>query len=221
MSASLDLSHEFAVFDGAQSVVVRAPRTSSGAAGAELQTAALRRSVTVREVEASRGKYTAGDVRWHLPTAQVPVAPALGSLIIDDDGRAWTIVETRHQSLGSRWCCTARAWEIAAGLSDLVTVLRASWTKSAAGVPTAEWIEVRRGAAARIQPVERRVDDEAAELPNTKATMRATHRCFLAEPIDIVAAMRVRCGEALYEVRGVDDAERLERGMTLLLEAVP
>lgn len=216
MSASLDLSHDFAVFDGAQSVVVRAPRTSAGAAGAEVQTAALRRSVTVREVEASRGRYTAGDVRWHLPTAQVPVAPALGSTIIDDDGRAWTIVETRHVTLGSRWCCTARAWEITAGLSDLVAVLRASWTKSAAGVPTAEWTEVRRGLAARIQPIASRSEDDAAP-----PMMRTTHRCFLAESIEVAGAMRVRCGEALYEVRGVDDAERLERGMTLLLETVP
>lgn len=216
MTSSLDLSNDFAVFDGAQNVVIRGPRTSSGVAPAEQPTAALRRAVTVREIEASHGKYAAGDVRWHFPAAAITAAPALGSMIVDTDGRAWTILETSHETLGSRWRCTARSWEIAAGLSDRVTILRARWTKSASGVPTAEWLEVRRGAVARIQPLEQRVVDAAESM-----RLRGTHRCFLAEPIEVDAALRVRCGDMLYDVRGVDDAERLDRGMTLLLEIVP
>lgn len=208
MSLSLDLSHDFGVFDGGQNVVIRWPRTSSGVVPAEQPTAALRRSVTTREIAASRGKYAAGDVRWHFPAAQIPSAPALGAMIVEEDGRAWTILETSLQTLGSRWCCTARAWEITAGLGELVTLLKAEWTKTASGVPTAEWREVRRGVAARIQPLERRVEEAA------------THRCFLAEAIEVTAAMRVRCGDVVYDVRGVDDAERLDRGMTLLLETV-
>jgi head-tail adaptor len=214
MTLSLDLSHDFAVFDGGQDVVIRGPRTAAGVVPADRPTAALRRSVTTREIAASRGKYTAGDVRWHFPTTQIPTAPTLGATIVEEDGRAWTILETSLQTLGSRWCCTARTWEIAAGLGELVTVLEAEWTKTASGVPTAEWREVRRGIAARIQPLERRTD---TELP----TIRATHRCYLAEAIEVTATLRVRCGDAVYEVRGVDDAERLDRGLTLLLETVP
>jgi head-tail adaptor len=208
MTLSLDLSNAFAVFDGGQNVVIRGPRSASGVVPAEQPTAALRRSVTTREIAASLGKYTAGDVRWHFPTSQIPTAPALGSMIVEEDGRAWTILETSLQTLGSRWCCTARAWEITAGLGELVTVLKAEWTKTASGVPTADWREVRRGIAARIQPLERRTEEAA------------THRCFLAEAIEVTAAMRVRCGDVLYDVRGIDDAERLDRGITLLLETV-
>ena len=36
----------------------------------------------------------------------------------------------------------------------------------------------------------------------------------------VLAELRVRRGDELYAVRGVDDAERLERGMTLLLETL-
>lgn len=208
MTLSLDLSHDFAVFDGGQNVVIRGPRSAAGVVPADRPTAALRRSVTTREIAASRGKYTAGDVRWHFPTAQIPSAPALGSTIVEEDGRAWTVLETSLQTLGSRWSCTARAWEITAGLGELVTVLQAEWTKTASGVPTAEWREVRRGIAARIQPLEQRFEEAA------------THRCFLAEAIEVTAAMRIRCGDVVYDVRGVDDAERLDRGMTLLLEVV-
>lgn len=216
MSASLDVSNDFAVFDGAEIVTLCEPRSSSGVEPAAVTTPALRRKLTVREIEASRGKYTASDVRWHLPDAELPTAPALGSLIVDGAGRAWTILEASRVTLGSRWSCTARAWEIAAGLSDLVSVLQATWTKSASGVPLAEWMELRRGAAARIQPLERRMSDETAA-----EAARATHRCFLAEPIDATSALRVRRGDELYAVLGIDDVERLDRGMTLLLEVLP
>jgi head-tail adaptor len=213
MSASLDLSNDFAVFDGAETVTLRGPRTSSGVEPTAVSLPGLRRKLTVREIEASGGKYAASDVRWHLPEAELPSAPALGSVIVDADGRAWTILEATRVTLGSRWSCTARRWEIAAGLSDLVTVLRATWTKSASGVPVAEWTEVRRGAVARVQPIEVRVEGDAATM-----TIRATHRCFLAEPIEVTSELRVRRGDELYAVLGVDDAERLDRGMTLLLE---
>lgn len=213
MSASLDLSHDFAVFDGAETVTLRGPRTSNGVEPAAVSLPAMRRVLTVREVEASRGKYAANDVRWHLPDAELPTGPALGSVIVDGAGRAWTILEATRVTLGSRWSCTARAWEIAAGLSDLVTILRATWTKSASGVPIAEWTEVRRGAVARVQPLEARVEADGESV-----TLRATHRCFLAEPIEMATEMRVRRGEELYAVRGVDDVERLDRGMTLLME---
>lgn len=215
MSANLNPSDDFDVFDGAENVVIRGPRTTSGAPAAQVSTLALRRAVRVREIDASRGKYAAGDVRWHVPTTDVAVAPALGSTITDGAGRAWTILEVSHETLGSRWRCTARAWEVVAGLNDLVVILRASWSKTSSGVPTAAWGEVRRGVAARIQPVVQRVADDA-EPP----TFRGTHRCFLAEPVEFAADMRIRHGDALYEVRGVDDAERLERGTTLLLEMV-
>ncbi|MCE9604571.1 MAG: head-tail adaptor protein [Planctomycetia bacterium] len=212
MSSSLDLSNDFAVFDGAESVVIREPRPRSG----EQTTAGLHRAVTLREIEASRGKYLAGDVRWHFPTSEVPACPVLGSTITDGEGRTWTILEANHETLGSRWRCTARAWEVAAELNDRVSILRASWTKTASGVPVANWIEVRRGLAARIQPAAQRRDDQAAP-----PTMRTTHRCFLADAIEFVADMRIRHDDALYEIRGVDDAERLDRGTILLLELVP
>lgn len=216
MSASLDVSNDFAVFDGAETVTLHGPRTSNGVEPTAVSLPALRRVLTVREVEASNGKYAASDVRWHLPDAELPNAPALGSVIVDADGRAWTILEATRVTLGSRWSCTARAWEIAAGLRDLVSVLQATWTKSASGVPIAEWSEVRRGAVARVQPMEIRADGHA-EPP----VLRATHRCFLAEPIEVAGELRVRRGDELYAVRGVDDIERLERGMTLLLERLP
>ena len=98
-------------------------RRADGSAFATIG-AALRRAVTTREAAASDGRYTASDVRWHLPAAELAAPPIWEIGSSTPAAGCWTILETRLQTCGSRWECVTRNLALAGGLTSFVTILR-------------------------------------------------------------------------------------------------
>lgn len=176
--------------------------------------AALGRRVSVREAEASGGRYTAGDRRWHLPAAALEQAPAPGSLIEDAAGGQWVVLAVEQATWGSRYVCHGRRLALAGRLEERVTIERAEWTKDAAGVPLAVWRVQRSGVPAAIQPLDRRRGTDAAAPP------AATHVVWIAGAAVDEQCRVVHQGVA-YRVLGVKQAERIDKLVALEVEQQP
>lgn len=137
-----------------------------------LITKALRRAISVKEQAASGGKYTAGDVRFHLDRAEYPIQPALGQGILDADG-TWTILAVNWETLANRWACACRQLKIAPGL--VVTIQRATFAKGTSGAMEPTWSTLAADVPARVQL-------ESTEVESTRAnrTTRTTASVYFA-----------------------------------------
>ena len=103
MSPTPDFSADAAVFDGRQSVTVEPPD-----AAVPFTIDALKRPVTLREMELSGGLYLPGDVRWHFAAPSLEAEPIVGTLITENDGRVWSVIDLEATVFGGRRTCTAR-----------------------------------------------------------------------------------------------------------------
>lgn len=92
------------------------------------------------------------DVHWHLSAAECPQAPAAGDVIVDPQGRQWTVLECDAMALASRWVCTCCNLVVAYALDEVVTIDQADYYKSADGAVLPQWYTWRTGIAARITP---------------------------------------------------------------------
>ena len=130
--SELDLSADPNLFDGLSTVTLRQ-------AGTELEQtidSCLPRRLTAREAESSGGAYRQTDARWHLPAAELAFEPLPGDELEEAGGTLWTVLEAGRETLGSRWRCVARRFELAAQLQRLVSVEQAVWQHDAAGATT-------------------------------------------------------------------------------------
>jgi hypothetical protein len=171
------------VADGVETVTLLRRGRTPGDAGTVIAHA-LRRAITAGEAAVvasgdvhkqvpSGGQQLADDLVWHLPVAELPETPQLGDVILDGDGRRWTILTVKLATLAARWRCEARDVCIAMGLDDAISV-----QKNAGDTSTPVWRTWRTGIRARIQPIQTTIDS-TAETPST------TTRCriFVAENI--------------------------------------
>jgi hypothetical protein len=181
-----------AVADGLEPVTLLR-RESPGGPG-ETLAHALRRAIDIAEVVGenrktveSDGRYTAADVSWSLPAEELADAPRLGDIILDADGRRWTILEVRAVALGTRWRCRTRELSIANGLEDLVDILQAEYTTSESGAVETTWSVLHQNIRARIQPLETKILSQNT-LPSS------VHRCrvILEESFDLDHTHRLR-----------------------------
>ena len=212
MNVSFQPGADLGCMDGLEDVSLRQSQTSPMVA----VVGALRRRIELREAEASGGRYLAGDVDWHLPSAALTTAtPAVGSLLIDQHGICYTILRIERATLATRWVCHSRNLAIAGDLDRLITIERATWTKDASGVATPTWHIVRSDLAARIQP-----QLGAISVDQDRRLTRVTHRVFLAESIAVDQDHRVRTGEEVYKILGFEQAERIDVLCCLLVEQV-
>ena len=209
MTLTLSLNDEMSHLDGLEVVTLLPPGDATGQA----ITKALRRGPTRREMAASKGKYLAGDVKWHLPAAEVTAAPVPGAKIVDVAGESWTVLWVNRQTLGGRWCCWARNLAIAGGLDETITLQHAAWTRDLHGAPVALWSDFRTGLRARLQPQEGHVDRE-----RDGRTTLAKYRVYLAEEVRVNESHRILHGDTVYHVLGYEMPERIDELFVILAE---
>lgn len=201
MSVGFDPSTDFEdITDGLEAITLDRRGTSANVS----VTAALQRMISTTEVVASDGKLRSGDVRWHLPNAQVTTTPRMGDWIVDGSANRWQILQVDDATLQNRWMCAARNLRIAYGLEDTLTIERATYAKGAAGAVEETYTIHRTGIRARIQ--------ETASDMEVGAGARRTTKEFtilLEEDVTILQTDRIKDRRGtLYRIEGtVQQAE--------------
>jgi len=202
------------VADGMETVTLLRRGRTLGDAGTVIAHA-LRRAITageaamvntgdVRKQVPSGGRQLADDLVWHLPASELPDAPRLGDVILDGDGRRWTILAVKLATLGVRWRCETRDVAIAVGLDDAISV-----QKNAGDSASPIWRTWKTGVRARIQPIETTID-ASGESPSTKTRCRI----FIEENLDLDHTCRIRSADGtVYTIvssMGVDQIGQLQ-----------
>lgn len=211
MNLLLDVSGDGTLWDGQQSVTLHHANGSTATV-----TLALRRQIGTREAAASGGKYLADDVVWHLPASQIADRPLPGAVIVDAALLRWVVQAVQQQSWDSRYRCIARRLSIADGLDQLITLERASWSKSLSGAPVATWHLLRSDIAARVQPIDTQVRATLGQR-----WLRATHRIYLAEPLELDGDCRIKHGTTVLQVLGTEHADQINQLLTVWAVITP
>ena len=205
MSVGFDPSTDFEdITDGLEAVTLNRRGSSSNVAIEK----ALQRAVTTSEVAASDGQYTQGDVRWHLPIAEVADTPKIGDSIVDAAGDDWVIMTVQDATLSSRWRCVSRNVVVQYGLDDRVTVEVAAFSKGTGGAAERKWTTYRQ---VRANIIETTADTEVREGASRTAKQ---YDIVLAVDTAIGHTHRIRDEKGkLYTVvgsTGQDDVELLQ-----------
>jgi len=167
---------------------------------------ALRRAIRTREAAPSGGWYTASDLVWHLPVAELAEAPRLGDVIIDADGRRWTVLDVQHAVLEGRWRCVTRDLAIVHGLDQHVDIDQALYGKSDDGAAEPTWRPWKTAVPARIQPCQ---SVTTADQGRIRAETRWT--IFFGEDLDLDHTHRIRGPDGtVYRILAVRRAERID-----------
>jgi hypothetical protein len=213
-----------AVADGTETVTLLRRGSTVGEAGTVISHA-LRRAITAGEATIvgrgdvhkhvpSEGRQLADDLVWHLPVAELPDAPRLGDVILDGDGRRWTILVVKVATLAARWRCETREVGIAHGLDDTIAVLKSFPPPGGTGEPV--WRTWKTGIRARIQPIGVKIAANA-ETPTTTTT----YRIFIEGQLSLDHTCRIRGADgALYTITGSTGAERIGELQVIEAETV-
>jgi hypothetical protein len=194
MSVGFDPSTDFeTITDGLEPVTLNRRGSSANVSIAK----ALQRAVTTGEVEASNGQYTQGDVRWHLPKAEVTDTPKIGDSIVDAGGTYWAILTVQEATLSARWRCVSRDVVIQYGLDDTLTIEVATYVKGDGGAAERTWSTFKT-ARGRIQELTSDVEDrEGARRMATQFDI------FIMTDIDFDQNHRIKGVDGkLYNVTG-------------------
>ncbi len=206
------------VADGTESVTLLRRGRTPGDAGTTIAHA-LRRAITageaaivntgdVRKQVPSGGRQLADDLVWHLPVAELPDTPRLGDVILDGDGRRWTILTVKLATLGSRWRCETRNVAIASGLDNTISVQKNIGTTAA---PI--WQTRKTGVRARIQSLKTTFDADAATPTTT-----TRYRIFVEINLELDHTCRIRGPEGtIYTILSTTGAEQI--GQLQVIEA--
>jgi len=190
------------VIDGLQAITLLRPGTSVSVPVLH----ALRRGVKDGRAESVVAWNSQNDVVWHLPAAEIPQSPRPGDLLIEEDGRRWTVLSVRAVGLATRWRCIARDLIAAHGLGDCIRIERANYVKSSNGAEEVVWRLWKTGVRARIQPLIQEKLDE-----HHRTTTAAVFKIYVAEDLEMDHACRIRGPDGkAYRVQSYSAAQRLD-----------
>jgi len=190
------------VADGLEAVRV----TRRGSSVSTTVAHALRQAVRTREAQRSQGRYTAGDVVWHLPASELTEPPRPGDILVDAGGHRWTVLEAGQAALASRWRCVARDLAVLHGLDDYIDVEKAEFAKGTGGADEPSWHVWKAGLPARIQPA-----SAAVRTEHDQQTTTARFKVFLADDVALDHTMRIRGPDgAVYSIVGLSKAESID-----------
>lgn len=227
MTLSFDPSNDLPnVADGTESVTLLRRGSTPGTPGTTIDGALRGAAATgeatvgnrheIRRRADSDGKLLASDLVWHLPAGQLEEPPRPGDVVLDGSGARWTILEARSVTLQTRWRVNTRNLAIAHGLDDTVTILKATYAKTAAGAAEPTWHVWRTGVRARIQA-------QGATMGTEHRSRRTAtrYRIFLDEDLTLDHTHRVEGPDGtLYRILGTSGAERLGEPQTIEAEVV-
>lgn len=168
-------------------------------------TGALRRVTNTSEPAPSLGKATEHDCVWHLPVAQLPNRPELGSSLRDAAGEQWTLLAVDHRVLAGRWQCRTRNLTLAHDLAQRIQIESPVHAKDKHGGSELSWQTIASDIPARVQPEVRE-----PELVDGAGQDRAIFLILVAAWEGYSAQVRVRdAAGRVFEVLRIQRAEQL------------
>lgn len=180
--------------------------------------AAKRRAPTWKEQAASAGAYSAKNLVWLLPTANLPsgVTPKAGDVIRDADGVDHTVLEVLVGKFGQTHRCVTIALAVVYELSALGTLERPISGRDGAGRPLAAGYDtVAADVRCRVQP-----EDGAAGDVDERRVIALRYTAVLATGVAVRAKDRFTADGVAYTVLGFRNPERLDELLQLTLELV-
>lgn len=190
------------VIDGLQAVTLLRPGTSLTVTIPH----ALCRVLKSGEAETTAAWNTHDDVVWHLPAAEVAPAPRSGDVLVEAEGRRWTILSVRSVALATRWRCIARDLAAAHGLDQTVRVEKAHYAKGDNGAEEVVWRLWKAGLRAKIQPLAQETADE-----HQRTATAATFKVLVAEDLELDHTCRIRGPDGkVYRVQAYAKPQRID-----------
>lgn len=192
VAMTLDLSTDYLVWDGRETVTFTAHQHASPTDTNYTLTDALRRALTFKEMAASGGVYTTQDRRWIIPQAMLTAAgfagkPRPADWLTDAQGVRWTVLATDFQVLQSVWLLTTRNLVLAAGLYDLISLWRPANLVDPAGSRGGPFVQVYADVPARIQEQ----DGEARDERGQRITVRR-YTVYLGQRLEVIQEDRMQ-----------------------------
>lgn len=190
----LDFSSDFSTFDNQSSVSIQ-----SQDGGDPEVTAAVRHQVTVREAQASNGKYTTEDCVFRISGAELELEIQVGD-ILTEGTEVWTILAKSFSRLTKRWRLVCRQLVV----NSLITIQKATYTKSEDGIQEAAWENEHVDLAASFQLISG-TDEDDHKLQHVKPL----YRVHLTQTIE-TANRRVLHNSNLYRIKAHSDSDRID-----------
>jgi len=183
---------------------------------------AKRRNVRVREKSPSGGAYQGFEIRWHLPSRELPegVVPIPGNVVEDREGVRWTVLtadRNRHAQTHALGCVDL---VLAHDLCDRLTVERSHTEYDAAGAAHKRWHTLHTDLPARVQPESSDVHDG-----HGVRGFQTRYRVVIDRELAITSEDRLvvtLAGEVRYlDITGYQQAERIDELPVVLAELRP
>jgi hypothetical protein len=103
---NLNLNNDLASADGCETVTI----TQAGTLEEQTVDNVLCRPVSLNEIELAGGSFSHGDVKFHVPAAELAFVPAAGDSVLDEESNEWNVLAVDLLALESRyrlWCSPA------------------------------------------------------------------------------------------------------------------
>lgn len=208
MAITLDITDDFSVVDNLESVTLTDLQS-----GGQTVDDCFSTPLKTREIEASNGRYTAGDRRFHLPTDNVTGKPCVGGTITDADYQ-YTILDVDHAVMSGIWKVTCRKLAITIEFDTAITIQLATWAKDANGVQAATWANEHTGVRAKIQPA-----TEGIEQDENSRTIRKRYQVTFEDDQTLDHNRRIVGADgAIYKVLSYARRERIDVFPSALVE---
>ena len=168
-----DHTPDFFFLDNLEPITLRVTGKSD-----QVIASALSEPADWKDPELAGGNVLEGDTLWVWPIEVTPTQPPLGSLLIDQYGTAWTILDVQRKQHVNTWEAHGRNLSVVYGLNNFATVLKASWSKSPGGEAIPTWSTILSGIPARFQSI-----DIEAQILEDSEWAKATYHVFLGVDI--------------------------------------
>lgn len=208
MTLTLDITDDFSVVDNLESVTLTDLQS-----GGQTVASCFSTPLKTREIEASNGRYTAGDRRFHLPTDNVTGKPYVGGTISDADYQ-YTILDVDHAAMSGIWKVACRKLAITVEFDTAITIQLATWAKDGNGVQAATWANEHTGVRAKIQPA-----TEGIEQDENSRTIRKRYQVTFESDQTLDHNRRIVGADgAIYKVLSYARRERIDVFPSALVE---
>ena len=209
MPLTLDITGDFSIVDNLETVTVTAKNNSDESVDSCFST-----PIRTREIAASNGRYTAGDVRFHVPVDNTTAPPAVVIVPPTSGGEVYTILDVDNAGMSGIYKCGSRLLDIYNELNTLITVQVATWSKNANGVQAATWANEATSIRAKIQPATEQIEtDEGARGVKKRFTIFLEAERTLDHDRRIVGP-----DSSIYKILAYQGRDRLDQLPSVLVE---